>query len=88
MWYLFLIRFPPITLIFYEEFERIKEKYYNVTIYFKMGFYGMTISELIKSLVAYLEKESLILKEDEIWATNRILEVLNLSSIEDKVFPT
>ena len=48
-----------------------------------MGFYGMTISELIKSLVAYLEKESLILKEDEIWATNRILEVLNLSSIDE-----
>ena len=43
----------------------------------------MTISALIKSLVSYLEKENLILKEDEIWATNRILEVLNLSSIDE-----
>ena len=48
-----------------------------------MGFCGMTISTLIKSLVLYAEKEGLILKEDEIWATNRILEVLNLSSIDE-----
>ena len=48
-----------------------------------MGFCGMTISTLIKSLVLYLEKEGLILKEDEIWATNKILEVLNLSSFDE-----
>ena len=48
-----------------------------------MGFCSMTISELIKSLVAYLEKESLILKEDEIWATNRVLEVLGLDGMNE-----
>ena len=48
-----------------------------------MGFCGMTISELVKSLVLYAEKEGLILKEDSVWATNRILEVLNLSSIDE-----
>ena len=43
----------------------------------------MTISELVKSLVLYAENEGLILKEDSVWATNRILEVLNLSSIDE-----
>ncbi|MBR2876280.1 MAG: UDP-glucose--hexose-1-phosphate uridylyltransferase [Clostridia bacterium] len=42
----------------------------------------MTISALIKSLVLYAEKENLISEEDEIWAVNRILEVLNLSGID------
>ena len=43
----------------------------------------MTISELVKSLVLYAEREGLICKEDSVWATNRILEVLNLSSIDE-----
>ena len=47
-----------------------------------MGFCGMTISELVKSLVLYAEKEGLVLKEDSVWATNRILEVLSLSSFD------
>ena len=43
----------------------------------------MTISELVKSLVLYAENEGLILKEDSVWATNRILEALSLSSLDE-----
>ena len=48
----------------------------------------MTISSAIKSLVNYAEKEGLIAAFDKKWAINRILEVLELDSIEaeDAVF--
>ncbi len=45
----------------------------------------MNIFEAIKSLVAYAIKENLIEHEDEIWATNRILEILAMDSIPDVV---
>ena len=41
----------------------------------------MNIYEAIKSLVAYAIREKLIEKEDEIWAVNRILEILSMDSI-------
>lgn len=41
----------------------------------------MNIYEAIKSLVAYGIREKLIEKEDEIWAVNRILEILAMDSI-------
>ncbi len=41
----------------------------------------MNIYEAIKSLVAYGIRENLIEKEDEVWAVNRILEILELDSI-------
>lgn len=41
----------------------------------------MNIYEAIKSLVAYAIRENLIEKEDEIWAVNRILEILALDGI-------
>ncbi len=41
----------------------------------------MNIYEAIKSLVAYAVRENLIEKEDEIWAVNRILEILQMDSI-------
>lgn len=41
----------------------------------------MNIYEAIKSLVAYGIRENLIEKEDEIWAVNRILEILAMDSI-------
>ncbi len=43
----------------------------------------MTVSEAIKSLVLYGEKEGLIDPADRIWAQNRIAEVLELDSIDD-----
>ena len=48
----------------------------------------MTISSAIKSLVSYAEKEGLIAAFDKKWAINRILEALELDSIEaeDAVF--
>ena len=48
----------------------------------------MTISSAIKSLVNYAEKEGLIAAFDKKWAINRILEALELDSIEaeDAVF--
>ncbi len=48
----------------------------------------MTISSAIKSLVNYAEKEGLIAAFDKKWAINRILESLELDSIEaeDAVF--
>ena len=45
----------------------------------------MTISELVKSLVLYAEREGLIYKEDSVWATNRILEVLNLNDLKPQL---
>ncbi len=45
----------------------------------------MNIYEAIKSLVAYAIREKLIEKEDEIWAVNRILEILALDSIPAEV---
>ena len=45
----------------------------------------MNIYEAIKSLVAYAIRENLIEKEDEIWAVNRILEILALDSIPAEV---
>ena len=41
----------------------------------------MNIYEAIKSLVAYAVREQLIEKADEIWAVNRILEILSMDSI-------
>ena len=41
------------------------------------------IYKSIKQLVQYAVSNGLIEKQDEIWATNRILEVLNLDSYED-----
>ena len=48
----------------------------------------MTISSAVKSLVNYAEKEGLIAAFDKKWAINRILEALELDSIEaeDAVF--
>ncbi len=45
----------------------------------------MNISKSVKSLVLYALNENLIAKEDEIWATNRILGVLKLASIDTSV---
>ncbi len=45
----------------------------------------MNIYEAIKSLVAYGVREHLIEKEDEIWAVNRILEILSMDSIPAEV---
>lgn len=45
----------------------------------------MNIYEAIKSLVAYGARERLIEKEDEIWAVNRILEILAMDSIPSDV---
>ena len=45
----------------------------------------MNIYEAIKSLVAYAIREKLIEKEDEIWAVNRILEILAMDSIPAEV---
>ena len=42
----------------------------------------MTVSSAIKSIVKYAENTRLIEKEDKIWATNRILEILGMDSIE------
>ena len=42
----------------------------------------MIISSAIKSLVKYGIKEGLIEKADEIWAINRILEILGMDSID------
>ncbi len=43
----------------------------------------MNIYEAIKSLVAFALKEGLIEKADEIWATNRVLEILGLDGMND-----
>ncbi len=43
----------------------------------------MTISTLIKSLIQYAVNEGLLSKEDKIWATNRVLEILQLNSIDE-----
>ena len=42
----------------------------------------MTVSSAIKSLVKYGVKEGLLDSLDEIWAINRVLEVLELDAIE------
>jgi UDPglucose--hexose-1-phosphate uridylyltransferase len=42
----------------------------------------MNIYEAINSLVEYGVKENLIENEDKIWAVNRILEILNMDSME------
>lgn len=43
----------------------------------------MTIFEAVKSLINYALDNKLIQKEDEIWATNRIIEALGMDSYED-----
>lgn len=43
----------------------------------------MTIFEAVKSLINYALDNKLIQKEDEIWATNRIIEALGMDSNED-----
>ena len=43
----------------------------------------MTISSAVKSLISYAQREGLIDALDKRWATNRILEVLGLDSIDD-----
>ncbi len=48
----------------------------------------MTVSSAIKSLVKYAEKEGLLSPSDEIWATNRILEILETDSIDSDDAPT
>lgn len=48
----------------------------------------MTVSSAIKSLVKYAEKEGLLSPSDEIWATNRILEILETDSIDSDAVPT
>lgn len=48
----------------------------------------MTVSSPIKSLVKYAEKEGLLSPSDEIWATNRILEILETDSIDSDAVPT
>ena len=42
----------------------------------------MNIYEAINSLVEYGVRENLIEKEDKVWAVNRILEILNMDSME------
>ena len=42
----------------------------------------MNIYEAIKSLIEYGVRENLIEKEDKIWATNRVLEILSLDGID------
>ena len=42
----------------------------------------MNIYEAIKSLIEYGVREGLIEKEDKIWATNRVLEILSLDGID------
>ncbi len=42
----------------------------------------MNINEAVKSLVSYAITENLIEAEDTVWATNRILEVLELDSFD------
>ena len=42
----------------------------------------MTVSSAIKSLVKYGIKEGLLDSLDEIWAINRVLEILELDAIE------
>jgi UDPglucose--hexose-1-phosphate uridylyltransferase len=42
----------------------------------------MNIYEAIKSLVEFGVKENLIEAEDKVWAVNRILEILNMDSME------
>ena len=42
----------------------------------------MNIYEAIKSLVEFGVKENLIETEDKVWAVNRILEILNMDSME------
>ena len=42
----------------------------------------MTVSSAIKSLVKYGVKEGLLDSLDEIWAINRVLEILELDAIE------
>ena len=44
----------------------------------------MNIYEAIKSLIEYAIKENLIEKEDKIWATNRVLEILALDSFDSE----
>lgn len=47
----------------------------------------MTVSSAIKSLVKYGVKEGLLQPQDEIWAINRILEVLEKDSMEMSAEP-
>ncbi len=42
----------------------------------------MNIFEAINSLVAYGVRENLIEESDKVWAVNRVLEILNMDSIE------
>ena len=42
----------------------------------------MTVSEAIKSLVKYGIREGLLDALDEVWAVNRILEIMNMDSID------
>ena len=43
----------------------------------------MTVSSAIKSLVAFGIREGVLDSLDEVWAINRILEILQRDSIED-----
>lgn len=42
----------------------------------------MNINEAVKSLIDYAITENLIESEDEVWATNRVLEILELDSFD------
>ena len=42
----------------------------------------MNIYEAINSLVSYGVRENLIEEADKVWAVNRVLEVLNMDSME------
>ena len=42
----------------------------------------MNIFEAINSLVAYGVRENLIEESDKVWAVNRVLEILNMDSME------
>ena len=42
----------------------------------------MNIYEAVNSLVDYGVRENFIQNEDRVWAVNRILEILNLDSME------